>query len=316
MSNEITFEGVQYISSKRASEISGYSQDYIGQLARAGKIIGRRVGGLWYIVSDSLSGYKQVAETYTPVPPIAEISKDAQDSSLVTFEGRTYVSAARAAKLTSYHQDYVGQLARGGKILSRQVGKRWYVDVEVLKAHKKEKDALLGAVQASSVGLERPNPPTNEAYTQDSNIDQGKIGLHYTYNQESKPLVPVIEEKEEEKEEKVREGGDALRGTNTIPIRVVRSSIQHNGQSPVSERIRKKKHSRIPVLSIFLKVFPIFVIMVLVFLVYNFSPSLVSIPTLKAPSNFAQVPIFSKESIHGFKQVLLDHLSKEIRYSR
>ena len=34
MSDEMQIEGKPYISSKRASELSGYAQDYIGQLAR------------------------------------------------------------------------------------------------------------------------------------------------------------------------------------------------------------------------------------------------------------------------------------------
>ena len=54
MTNEITLEGEEYISSKRASELSGYAQDYIGQLARVAAIDAKRIGGLWYVSLDSL----------------------------------------------------------------------------------------------------------------------------------------------------------------------------------------------------------------------------------------------------------------------
>ena len=140
----------KYISSRRASELSGYTQDYIGQLARAGHIDAQRISGLWHVVLDSLLNHKQNADLYIPTPPLMR-EKEADDS--VALDGRHYVSSARAAKITGYNMDYVGQLARAGKILSRQIGSRWYVEREGLVAHKKEKDALLAAVQKEAVGL-------------------------------------------------------------------------------------------------------------------------------------------------------------------
>ena len=152
MSNELTIAGENLISSKRAADLSGYAQDYIGQLARKGLIDAKRVGGLWYVSPDSLNAYKSHADTYVPRPPQAEHPSSENDS-IISFDGRDYVSAARAAKITGYNQDYVGQLARVGKILSRQIGNRWYVDRDQITNHKSEKDALLGAVQAESVGI-------------------------------------------------------------------------------------------------------------------------------------------------------------------
>ncbi len=47
--DELILGGKKYISSKRASEITGYAKDYIGQLARGGKIPATRVGRAWYV---------------------------------------------------------------------------------------------------------------------------------------------------------------------------------------------------------------------------------------------------------------------------
>jgi hypothetical protein len=152
MSDEITIDGEQFVSSKRASEISGYKQDYIGQLSRGGQILARRVGGLWYISSGSLIKYKERAEEYRPVPPVNSTYRRDTDA-LLSFDGRGYLSASRAAKLTGYSPDYVGQMARAGIIPSRQVGNRWYVEQTGILSHKKSKDALLAAVQVESVGL-------------------------------------------------------------------------------------------------------------------------------------------------------------------
>lgn len=195
MTDELTIEGKQFISSKRASKLSGYAQDYIGQLARGGHIEAQRIGGLWYIFMDSLMKYKDKSEAVKPEPPQKSFENAPADV-LVTFEGRDYVSAGRAADLTSYHQDYIGQLARAGKIQSRQVGNRWYIDREALMAHKEEKDRLLGAVQAASVGILAPVVPKKEPETpkfeeplMKYSTDEGLL-LPKTMPKEPIPAVP------------------------------------------------------------------------------------------------------------------------------
>ncbi len=52
--DELTIAGKKYISSRRASEITGYAKDYVGQLARAGKIPATRIGRAWYVDEDAL----------------------------------------------------------------------------------------------------------------------------------------------------------------------------------------------------------------------------------------------------------------------
>jgi hypothetical protein len=47
--DELIFAGNKYISSKRASKLTGYTTDYIGQICRADKIQCRLVGRNWYI---------------------------------------------------------------------------------------------------------------------------------------------------------------------------------------------------------------------------------------------------------------------------
>lgn len=154
MSDEITLHGKTYVPSRRAAEESSYAQDYIGQLARAGLIEAERVGGLWYVTMESLNAYKEnsiAALAAAPVPQPASATRESD--TLISFDGRDYISASRASKITGYNQDYIGQLARAGKILSRQVGNRWYVDREGLEAHKLQKDAMLASVQAESTGV-------------------------------------------------------------------------------------------------------------------------------------------------------------------
>ncbi|MBI4068340.1 helix-turn-helix domain-containing protein [Candidatus Kaiserbacteria bacterium] len=52
------------------------------------------------------------------------------------LEGKTYVSSKRAAQLTEYAQDYIGQLCRGGIADARRVNGLWYVTLASLEKHK------------------------------------------------------------------------------------------------------------------------------------------------------------------------------------
>ncbi len=56
--DELVISGKKYISSKRASQLTGYAKDYVGQLARGGKIPGTRVGRAWYLEEEALLRHK------------------------------------------------------------------------------------------------------------------------------------------------------------------------------------------------------------------------------------------------------------------
>jgi len=208
---EISVAGKQYITSKRAAQLSGYAQDYIGQLARGGLIDAHRVGGLWYVSLESLMAYKVVPEAKA-APSVPRPQTELE--SLITFDGRDYVSASRAAKMTGYHQDYIGQLARSGKIQSRQVGNRWYIDREGLMAHKEEKDRLLASVQVDSVGLAHrmPAPATVKP----------DVEL-YRYVTDEAPLLPLapVEPPQQPKTELVPAKKPDREGDYFIPITVI-----------------------------------------------------------------------------------------------
>jgi len=55
----MNFFGKKYITARQAAFKSGYSQDYIGQLCRSGKIDARRVGRAWYVLESGLVAYEQ-----------------------------------------------------------------------------------------------------------------------------------------------------------------------------------------------------------------------------------------------------------------
>lgn len=216
MADAIIVQGEQYISSKRASETTGYAQDYIGQLARKGLVDAKRIGGLWYISQKSLLEYKEKAEAYKPEPPQRSDRLSGHDlDSAISLDGKDYISAPRAAEITGYHQDYVGQLARSGKILSRRIGNRWYVERAGIGAHKKEKDALLAAVQAQAVGI----PRDSSTDPSENSADRGEKAFFTYVNERNDLFPPTSPESEEEAGNRTPELGRGLE--HRIPIRVV-----------------------------------------------------------------------------------------------
>ena len=65
---KIDIVGEEYISSARAAELVGYTKDYVGQLARDGKIDATRVGRNWYIKESSIRDHK-LSVHYTLTKP-------------------------------------------------------------------------------------------------------------------------------------------------------------------------------------------------------------------------------------------------------
>ncbi len=60
----------------------------------------------------------------------------------LTLEGKKYLSSKRAAKITGYAKDYVGQMCREGRVNARLVGRSWYVLEDSIREHRfgKEKN--------------------------------------------------------------------------------------------------------------------------------------------------------------------------------
>ncbi|HEC30545.1 MAG TPA: hypothetical protein ENI66_00835, partial [Candidatus Yonathbacteria bacterium] len=59
MKDEFFIGKDKYISSKRASKLTGYTSDYIGQLTRAGKVDGKLVGRVKFVNEGGIIKYKQ-----------------------------------------------------------------------------------------------------------------------------------------------------------------------------------------------------------------------------------------------------------------
>jgi len=52
------------------------------------------------------------------------------------IEEKKYVSSKRAAKMTGYAKDYIGQLCREGRVPARLIGRSWYVLETAIQDHR------------------------------------------------------------------------------------------------------------------------------------------------------------------------------------
>src|SRR5687768_11171580 len=59
MNKDLLLDGKNFISAKDASEKFGYTQDYVGQLVRSGRIEGKLIGRTWYVNTEALSGHRK-----------------------------------------------------------------------------------------------------------------------------------------------------------------------------------------------------------------------------------------------------------------
>ncbi|HUY62270.1 MAG TPA: hypothetical protein VMV50_00535 [Candidatus Paceibacterota bacterium] len=54
----------------------------------------------------------------------------------LVIDDKKYVSSKRAAKMTGYAKDYIGQLCREGRVPARLVGRSWYVLESAIQDHR------------------------------------------------------------------------------------------------------------------------------------------------------------------------------------
>lgn len=74
----LVLEGKEFISTKRAAEITGYAKDYIGQLCREGRVDSRLIGRNWYILESSIREhrYGPVAQEKREESAVAEVEPE------------------------------------------------------------------------------------------------------------------------------------------------------------------------------------------------------------------------------------------------
>jgi len=87
--DELEISGKRYISTKRAGKDHKYHADYIGQLIRANKVAGQKVGRAWYVDADSLATY--LGTELVPREPQAQVGRIIEKTETEKLEVETQV---------------------------------------------------------------------------------------------------------------------------------------------------------------------------------------------------------------------------------
>lgn len=176
----------KYISTDRAAHVSGYTVDYVGQLCRSGKISCTLVDSEWAVDVHDLKEYLIKRQVSSHIQLDSEktfsVVHDSKDQSIVIDE-KKYISTTRAAYISSYSQDYIGQLVRSKKIESTQVNGRWFVLYDSLSRYIREQQALLLDQASNRVGFVRPERARVIPV-------QTQSLLRYSYDEVRAPLIP------------------------------------------------------------------------------------------------------------------------------
>src|SRR3989338_10987247 len=104
--DELEIAGRRYLSTRRAAKEHKYTPDYVGQLIRGGKVVGKKVGRSWYVEEASLNAYLNgeaaparavaaatpVASALTPVNEVAveNISESEMQKEEIKEEEKTF----------------------------------------------------------------------------------------------------------------------------------------------------------------------------------------------------------------------------------
>mgnify|MGYP000428944911 CR=1 FL=1 len=106
----------------------------------------------------------------------------------LTIGDKIYVSSKKAAKITGYTKDYVGQMCREGRVEARLVGRNWYVLESSLMEHR------FGAEEAVQ---EEDGAPVEDSEPE----EKEDVWLAPTYKREEPVLVPPLIAREPDQEQ-------------------------------------------------------------------------------------------------------------------
>lgn len=136
----------------------------------------------------------------------------------ITLEGKAYISSALAAKEMRYTKDYIGQLARAGKINAKLIGRSWYVLEDSIKEHKDSVHyTLTKSKKKKGSKVSRDTEKVNVHIDNSSTIQNTETVPEEVHTESGSPL-PTFPSLEDERHVEEHDASPVL----SIPIRTVR----------------------------------------------------------------------------------------------
>lgn len=139
------------------------------------------------------------------------------------LSNRKYVTTKRAARVTGYAQDYIGQLIRSGKLKATKVGKSWFVaEDEVLKLAGKP-EAIQGPDRALAVLESRKVVQSLVSVS----VEYPKTWAPIQYFNDDKPLAPISDKRE------TIENKSSIEILDVHRVRIAKQTSAQVNQGPV-----------------------------------------------------------------------------------
>lgn len=108
----------------------------------------------------------------------------------LVLDGKTYLSSKKAAKVTGYAKDYIGQLCREGRVDSKLVGRSWYVYEPSIREHRFNDERSKAKKKQANTG---DNSPALVEKPEESNPLES-IWEQPAYTPETFETLPPLEE--------------------------------------------------------------------------------------------------------------------------
>lgn len=161
------------------------------------------------------------------------------------FDGKKYISSSRAAKISGYVNDYIGQLCRDGKLECRMVGRSWYVSLESLVAHKnangnvsKNKSQKLFKTILIEDAIPTDASPSATSKTNENTtahvVAEPFIPTEPIYNQRAISIPDFSLEEKGEREGVALQSKDNDFQEHVIPVVVKKDQYAHEVPSPLN----------------------------------------------------------------------------------
>lgn len=164
--HELYFDGKKFISSKRASEITKYTKDYVGQLARGGKVTARLVGRNWYIDEASILEHANL-----PSVRAHEVKQETEEGASASLQTQSLQATEEG-----FVEKKTGTLSRLENRLNEKLG----------VSDDQENDSVLSPVE---VATSTDHAFNNTKESQD--VDMGESGRP-VYYQEAPEILPLL----------------------------------------------------------------------------------------------------------------------------
>jgi hypothetical protein len=148
----------------------------------------------------------------------------------IVLAGKKYVSSKRAAEISGYAKDYVGQLCRGGKLSAKLIGRNWYILLDSLEKVSKKEDTEPKVAHTGA-------PTTIHTHPRTTLLDD----LNPSFYSDDTPLMPPVEKSVETARVSINEHNKEPKVTQLEP-----QTIQMKQPKEVSVHTDKQRHEEAP----------------------------------------------------------------------